>query len=99
MKVYTIPISDERSQKVTTTLGQQVVDIVLTMRLGKLYVDVKANRVPVVSGRVCLNGEPIVNEAFRPFEGELYFEDLQGNDDPVFGGLGKRYVLRWVKNA
>lgn len=99
MKVYTIPIADERSQKVTTTLGQQVVDIVLTMRLGKLYVDIKANRVPVVSGRVCLNGEPIVNEAFRPFDGELYFEDLQGNDDPVFGGLGKRYVLRWVKNV
>ena len=99
MKVYTIPISDERSQKVTTTLGQQVVDIVLTMRLGKLYADVKANRVPVVSGRVCLNGEPIVNEAFRPFIGELYFEDLQGHEDPVFGGLGKRYVLRWVKNA
>lgn len=99
MKVYTIPISDERSQKVTTTLGQQVVDIVLTMRLGKLYADVKANRAPVVSGRVCLNGEPIVNEAFRPFVGELYFEDLQGNDDPIFGELGKRFVLRWVTDA
>ena len=99
MKVYTIPISDERSQKLTTTLGKQVVDIVLTMRLGKLYADVKANRVPVVSGRVCLNREPIVNEAFRPFDGELYFEDLQGSEDPVFGGLGKRYVLRWVGNA
>ena len=99
MKVYTIPISDERSQKLTTTLGKQVVDIVLTMRLGKLYADVRANRVPVVSGRVCLNREPIVNEAFRPFDGELYFEDLQGNEDPVFGGLGKRYILRWVGNA
>lgn len=99
MKVYTIPISDERSQKLTTTLGQQVVDIVLTMRLGKLYIDVKANRVPVVSGRVCLNKEPIVNESFRPFVGELYFEDLQGNDDPVFGELGKRFVLRWVTDA
>ena len=99
MKVYTIPISDERSQKVTTTLGQQVVDIVLTMRLGKLYADVKANRVPVVSGRVCLNKEPIVNESFRPFVGELYFDDLQGNDDPVSGELGKRFVLRWVTDA
>lgn len=99
MKVYTIPIADERSQRLSVTLGRQEVDIALTMRLGKLYIDVKANRVPVVSGRVCLNKESIVNEAFRPFVGELYFEDLQGNDDPVFGELGKRFVLRWVTNA
>ena len=45
MKVYTIPIADERSQKLSVTLGKQEVDIALTMRLGKLYIDVKANRV------------------------------------------------------
>ena len=99
MKIYTSPIADERSQRLSVTLGRQEVDIVLTMRLGKLYIDVKANRVPVVSGRVCLNKEPIINESFRPFVGELYFEDLQGNDDPVFGELGKRFVLRWVTDA
>ena len=99
MKIYTIPIADERSQRLSVTLGRQEVDIVLTMRLGKLYIDVKAHRVPVVSGRVCLNKEPIINESFRPFVGELYFDDLQGNDDPVFGELGKRFVLRWVTDA
>ena len=70
MKIYTIPIADERSQRLSVTLGRQEVDIVLTMRLGKLYIDVKANRVPVVSGRVCLNKEPIINESFRPFVGD-----------------------------
>lgn len=71
MKVYTIPISDERSQKLTTTLGQQVVDIVLTMRLGKLYADVKANRVPVVSGRVLFEWRAYRKRGFPPFRGGI----------------------------
>ena len=65
MKVYTIPIADERSQRLSVTLGRQEVDIALTMRLGKLYIDVKANRVPVVSGRVCLTTPKTRHAALR----------------------------------
>lgn len=99
MKILEVPVSDEKAQKLRVQLGGQIVDIALTMQLGKLYADVKADGAAVVSGRVCLNKEPIVREAFRPFQGELYFEDLQGNDDPVYGGLGRRFVLRWAANG
>ena len=98
MKIYTIPLQDTPSQKLAVTLAGQNVDLVLTMRLGRLYADVKADGVPVVAGRVCLNLEPIINEKFRPFVGELYFEDLQGSDNPIYGGLGRRFVLRWATN-
>lgn len=98
MKIYTIPLQDKPSQRLLVTLGGQSVNISLTMRLGKIYADVQADGVDIVSGRVCLNLEPIIKEAFRPFVGELYFDDLQGSDDPVYGGLGRRFVLRWVTN-
>ncbi|UOO77920.1 hypothetical protein LVJ85_05520 [Neisseria sp. Dent CA1/247] len=97
MKMYTIPILNEPSQTLTVRLGNQTVDIALTMRLGNLYADVRVNGKNVVSGRVCLNHEPIIKESFRPFIGELYFEDLQGNENPVYGGLGRRFVLRWIE--
>ena len=97
MNIYTIPILDEPSQKLTVNLGRQAVDIALTMRLGSLYADVRANGRDVVNGRICLNGEPIIKEAFRPFVRELYFEDLQGSENPVYGGLGRRFLLRWVE--
>lgn len=97
MTIYTIPLSDTPSQKLTVNLGGQTVDIALTMRLGNIYADVRANGVDVVNSRICLNQEPIIKEAFRPFIGELYFEDLQGNDNPIYGGLGRRFILRWVQ--
>lgn len=97
MKIHTIPILNEPSQTLTVRLGNQTVDIALTMRLGNLYADVRANGKDVVNGRVCLNQEPIIKESFRPFVGELYFEDLQGNENPVYGGLGRRFVLRWIE--
>lgn len=97
MNIYTVPIIDAPSQKLTVNLGGQNADIALTMRLGNIYADVFSDGREVVSGRLCLNQEPIVREAFRPFAGELYFEDLQGNEDPVYGGLGSRFLLRWIE--
>lgn len=97
MNIYTIPIMDVPSQKLTVNLGGQITDIALTMRLGNLYADVSSNGREVINGRVCLNQEPLIREFFREFEGELYFEDLQGEDSPVFGGLGSRFLLRWIE--
>lgn len=97
MKIYTIPIIDEPSQKLTLRLGDQAVDIALTMRLGNLYADVRTNGKDVINNRICLNRTPIIKEVFRPFVGELYFEDLQGDENPVYGGLGSRFLLRWIE--
>lgn len=99
MKIYDIPLIPAPSQRLSVNLGGQAVDIALTVRLGRLYADVKVGGAWVVGGRVCLNKEPVVREAFRGFSGELYFEDLRGNDDPVPDGLGSRFVLRWAHGA
>lgn len=93
--IYDIPLRALPNQRLMVDLGGQLVTIRLAMRLGKLYASVSIGKRDLILSRVCLNNEPIVREAYRDFVGELYFTDLQGNNNPEWRELGKRYVLRW----
>lgn len=88
-----IPLKAAPMQKVSVTVQNQDVVISLVPRLNKLYATVAVDKQVVVRERVCLHAVPIVNEAYRGLVGDLFFVDLQGNDDPNWQELGSRFVL------
>jgi hypothetical protein len=88
-----IPLSDEPTQQVTTTVGNQQVQLNIYMRDTALYCDVSVAHVTIVAGVVCNNLTKIVRDSYLGFTGELYFYDTQGLNDPTYPGIGSRYVL------
>ena len=47
-------------------------------------------------GVLARNATFMVMTAYLGFVGELFFLDTQGSNDPVYTGLGSRYLLLYV---
>jgi hypothetical protein len=54
----------------------------------------------VVSNRVCRNGARLLADAqYHEFGGDFMFVDTQGAHDPVWPGLGSRYLLVYLNDG
>jgi len=93
----TVPLSQVPSQTLKTTLDDQNCTIkVYTLSTG-LYMDLSVDGSPILTGALCLNKVRIVREAYLGFVGDLAFMDTQGSADPVYTGLGSRFVLLYLE--
>lgn len=95
-----ITLSPQVSQMFTVTLENVSCTIKLHQRTTGLYMDLWVNDNLVFAGVLCLNITKIVRydyiRAASGFKGELFFADMQGNDDPEYSELGTRYVLYYL---
>jgi hypothetical protein len=54
----------------------------------------------VANTRICLNETRVLLDCqYQGFEGDFAFVDTQGSDDPVYTGLGSRFVLVYLEAA
>lgn len=88
-----VPLQPVPSQTVAVTLATQPCSINVYQRSTGLYCDLYMNDVLVIGGVICLNYNTIVRDAYLGFIGDIAFLDTQGDTDPVYTGLGSRYVL------
>ena len=49
----------------------------------------------MIGGVIAGNLNVIVRSAYLGFVGDLAFIDTQGSDDPVYTGLGARWILTY----
>ena len=91
--LYTIPLSATPAQKTAVTINEQDITVSLHTMLRRLYADVQLNNQHIIRNRICLNNTPLINEAWRGLNGELYFIDTQGQNNPQWQGLGSRFIL------
>lgn len=96
-----VPVGAVAGQTLTINLGQQACLIELrTMGLGAdahLYFTLTVGGAPVVTTRVCRNLQRLLLDAqYRGFHGDFVFIDTQGDADPVYTGLGTRWVLVYL---
>jgi|ERR1019366_5071051 hypothetical protein len=85
------------NQTLTILLATQLTKLrIYTLLDGNLYMDVEVNAEAVVTGVLCRNSTVIVRDAYHGFIGDLSFVDTQGNNDPVYSGLGSRYQLMYL---
>lgn len=86
--IFTVPVDSVPNQNFTTSLNGEQWDITLETRLDRLYISLgNRSKGRILENRVCLDRTPVA--------GGFVFIDQSGTTDPVFEGLGGRYVLFW----
>ncbi len=97
----TIPTPAVPSSTLTINLASQSCQIELrTLGLdtdAHLYFSLSVAGVPIVTTRVCRNLQRLLLDAkYKGFQGDFAFIDTQGDADPVYTGLGTRWVLVYL---
>lgn len=88
-----IPLRPLPSQELSIVLNNQNCAISVYTRGSHLYFDLVKDNKNVTTGIICLNQNKLVPYKYMGFEGQLFFIDSQGTNDPTFDGLGTRFIL------
>jgi hypothetical protein len=97
---FTIPIQPVPSQIILCVLGGQNVQIGIYLKAGNLYADINSNGVDMCIGCLALNAVPLdACNSWDGFQGNLYLIDTQGVADPLYTGLGSRWLLVYLSAA
>lgn len=91
-----IPIKAVPNQTFIVSLDGQTCQINIYQKSTGLFVDVYINNDLVIAGVLARNLCRIVLGRYLGFSGDLMFIDNQGSSDPIYGGLGDRYVLAYL---
>jgi hypothetical protein len=94
-----IPLQPIPNQVVNVVLGNQNCTIVLFQRDEGLFCNLYVGSALVIGGVACQNINRIVRDAYLGFVGDLIFEDLQGDSDPDYTGLGSRWMICYITPA
>ena len=90
-----IPVNAYAAQTLAVTLSGQPVVLTIYQRSTGLYMDVSLNGTIVLVGVICLNRTFVVRDTYFGMPGDLAFVDTQGTTDPIYTGLGSRYILTY----
>lgn len=88
-----VPLQAVPNQSLNVSLGSQPVALDILTKTTGLFCNVYVNSTLIIGGVLCLDQVLIVRDAYLGFTGDLAFYDTQGTSDPVYSGLGTRYVL------
>ena len=91
--MITIPVQTLPSQQVQVQLGAQSCQLNVYQQTFMLAMDVYVNGELIIGGVICQNLNRIVRSLYLGFDGDFAFFDTQGSSDPVYTGLGSRYLL------
>jgi len=93
--MQTVPIQTLPSQQVQIQLDGQPCQLNIYQQTFGLYMDVYVNGTLIIGGVICQNLNRIVRSLYLGFSGDFAFVDTQGSTDPVYTGLGSRYLLEY----
>jgi hypothetical protein len=91
--IQIVPTTAVAAQTFSVQLNNQNCTINLYQKSTGLYFDLILNNATIVQTMICLNLVGLIREAYLGFEGQLFFFDTQGTQDPTYDGLGSRYQL------
>lgn len=88
-----VPLNATPAQAFKVTLNKQDCELRISQKSTGIFMDVIVNNVLIIGGVLCLDRTLIVRDAYLGYSGDLFFVDTQGATDPVWTGLGSRYLL------
>jgi len=94
-----VPLKAIPNQTVQIQLGNQPCSIHVYQLDYGLFVDVAVGATQIVAGVIAENLNRIVRSIYLGFIGDFIFGDLQGVSDPVYTGLGTRYLLAYIEES
>jgi hypothetical protein len=90
-----VPLQAVPSQLVNVTLNGQASTIEVQQKSTGLFITLSVNDALIISEVIAENANVIVRSVYLGFIGDVAFLDTQGTTDPVYTGLGDRYVLAY----
>ena len=94
-----IPLQAVSSQTVNVALSGQNCNITIFQTAYGLFCDLYIGSTLIIGGVICENLNRIVRDAYLGFVGDLCFQDTQGSDDPIYTGLGIRFLFCYLEQA
>lgn len=92
-----VPIQPLQNQQVQCQLGGQACTFNIYQQAFGLYIDVFVGNVAIIEGVIAENLNRIVRSLYLGFIGDLTFFDIQGLENPVYTGLGTRFLLIYIE--
>lgn len=93
MTQYTIPLDALPNQSFSIEIGESDVELEFITRGSFMYMNLKVNEEEKLNGVICLNNTNLLLYPTIGIKGKMYFKDTQGNLDPIYFGLGTRWLL------
>lgn len=98
-----VPIQPIPNQTFQAQLGGQACVINVYQSAYGLFMDLYVGRTLIVAGVICENLNRIVRAPYLGFIGDFVFLDTQAvpgaGEDPIYTGLGTRWVLLYLEAA
>lgn len=94
-----VPLKPLPNQTVQVQLAEQACSLHVYQLTYGLFIDVYVNDALIIGGVICENLNRIVRSLYLGFVGDFIFGDTQGNSDPVYTGLGSRFMLAYLEEA
>jgi hypothetical protein len=98
-----IPLQAVPSQTLSVSLGTQQCTINVYQKFYGVFLDLYATNtisgpLPslILGGQICQNLNIIVRSLYLGFIGDLAFVDTQGSSNPIYTGLGTRFLLVYL---
>lgn len=92
-----VPIQALPAQSFQVQLANQPCTIQIIQTDYGLFFNLFVSSTLIIGGVVCLNLVKIVRDLYLGFIGDFIFVDTQGSTDPVYTGLGTRYLLQYLE--
>lgn len=99
MSRLVVPLQPVPSQTLQCQLGGQACVLNVYQTAFALFVDLYVGNQLIVPGVIALNLVRIVRSSYLGFSGDLAFLDTQGEENPVYTGLGARFQLVYFEPA
>lgn len=97
--MLTVPIEPLPNQTLQCQLGDQPCVLSIRQLAYGLFMDVYVGPTQIISGVACENANRIVRSSYLGLVGDFVFFDTEGDSDPVYTGLGSRFVLVYLEES
>lgn len=97
--MQTVPVQALPNQTMQIVLGSQSVTLNVYQLSTGLFMDVLVGSNLIIGGVICENLNRIVRDLYLGFAGDLIWFDTQGTSDPIYSGLGARWLLIYLSTS
>lgn len=94
-----IPLIAAPNQSFYVDLDGQNCEVTIYQKSTGLFIDLNADGTQILQTQICLDRVFLSRYSYLGFKGNLFFYDSQGEADPVYTGLGTRYLLAYFDQS
>lgn len=94
-----VPTQALPNQQLQSQLGNQATTLMIYQTAYGLFMDVYLNSTLIIAGVICQNLNRIVRSGYLGYVGDFVFVDMEGSDDPIYTGLGTRFLLLYLEES